>query len=62
MRIMRCIAGAALVGFQLASSILALRQLYVIEATQKPSLVPRKLARNGNTMPKRILYIDAEAW
>jgi len=36
--------------------------LYVIEATQKPSLVPRKLARNGNTMPKRILYIDAEAW
>ena len=39
-----------------------LRQLYVIEATQKPSLMPHKLARNGETIPKRILYIDSEAW
>jgi uncharacterized protein DUF1329 len=39
-----------------------LRQLYVIEATQKPSLMPRKIARYGNTIPKRILYIDSEGW
>jgi hypothetical protein len=39
-----------------------LRQLYVIEATLKPSLMPRKIARNANTIPKRILYIDSEAW
>lgn len=39
-----------------------MRQLYVVEATAKPSAAPRKLTRNGMTIPKRILYIDSEGW
>jgi hypothetical protein len=39
-----------------------MRHLYVIEATPKPRSELRKIAANGMSISKRILYIDSEGW
>jgi hypothetical protein len=39
-----------------------MRQLYVIEATEKPQSWHQKIGTDGLIIPKRILYIDSEGW
>src|SRR5439155_19927111 len=39
-----------------------LRQLYVIEATEKPRSVTQTFGSEGLAIPKRVLYIDSEGW
>ena len=39
-----------------------IRQLYVIEATAKLLSWHQKIGSNGVLIPKRVLYIDSEAW
>ncbi|MGH7778808.1 MAG: DUF1329 domain-containing protein [Candidatus Binataceae bacterium] len=39
-----------------------MRNLYVIEATEKPQSWHQKIGTDGLIIPKRILYIDSEGW
>src|SRR5260370_3050784 len=39
-----------------------MRQLYVVEATEKPRSWTQKIGSEGLSIPRRILYIDSEEW
>jgi hypothetical protein len=39
-----------------------LRQLYAVEATERPQPWHRKIGSDGLIIPKRVFYIDSEGW
>ncbi|MGO9602401.1 MAG: DUF1329 domain-containing protein [Candidatus Binataceae bacterium] len=39
-----------------------MRQLYIVEATEKPLSWHQEIGTSGLSIPKRILYIDSEGW